>query len=79
MAQTETGCGRSTAAVSSSNVPDLRYASAATHHQGSYMVRGSAVPNGKDHDGKGYYYLQTGDALNLVTRVPTFAPHPAQQ
>jgi hypothetical protein len=37
------------------------------------------VWDGKDHDGKGYYYLQTGDTLNLVTRVPTFAPHPAQQ
>ena len=154
MAQAETGCGRSTAAVSSSNVPDFRYTSVATHHQGFYMVRGSAVPDdntimmapghetgfgfltnatidqhvdvrhrendlapvmkahpdllgfgldqatsmtvhgdtltvngpkrvavwdGKDHDGKGYYYLQTGDTLNLVTRVSTFAPHPAQQ
>jgi len=33
-----------------------------------------AVWDHKDHDGKGYYYLHTGDTLNLATRVPTFAP-----
>jgi cyanophycinase len=35
-----------------------------------------AVWDHKDHDGKGYYYLRTGDQLNLATRVPTFVPHP---
>ena len=35
-----------------------------------------AVWDGKDHDGKGYYYLHTGDRLNLATRVPTFVTHP---
>jgi len=32
-----------------------------------------AVWDGNDHEGKRYYYLHTGDTLNLVTRVPTFA------
>jgi len=35
-----------------------------------------AVWDGKDHDGKGYYYLQTGDQLNTATRVATLVPHP---
>ena len=30
-----------------------------------------AVWDGKDHDGKGYYYLRTGDQLNTATRVAT--------
>jgi cyanophycinase len=30
----------------------------------------------KDHDGKPYYYLRTGDTLNTVTRVATILPHP---
>lgn len=34
-----------------------------------------AVWDGKDHDGKGYYYLRTGDTLNTATRVPTFVHH----
>jgi hypothetical protein len=33
-----------------------------------------AVWDGKDHDGKPYYYLHEGDTLNTATRVPTFAP-----
>jgi cyanophycinase len=36
-----------------------------------------AVWDGKDHDDKGYYYLQTGDQLNMATRVATFVPPPA--
>ncbi|MGH9595580.1 MAG: cyanophycinase, partial [Edaphobacter sp.] len=36
-----------------------------------------AVWDGKDHDGKGYYYLHTGDKLDTATRVATFA-HPAE-
>jgi cyanophycinase len=35
-----------------------------------------AVWDHKEHDGKGYYYLRTGDQLNTATWVPTFAPHP---
>jgi cyanophycinase len=60
----------------------LDQATSMTVHGDTLTVNGPkrvAVWDGKDHDGKGYYYLQTGDALNLVTRVPTFAPHPAQQ
>ena len=34
-----------------------------------------AVWDHKDHDGKGYYYLTTGDTLNTATRVPTFSTH----
>jgi cyanophycinase len=34
-----------------------------------------AVWDGKDHDGKGYYYLRAGDTLNTATRVATIA-HP---
>ena len=37
-----------------------------------------AVWDGKDHDGKAYYYLNAGDTLNLVTRVPTISQHPQQ-
>jgi cyanophycinase len=35
----------------------------------------AAIWDGKDHDGKGYYYLRAGDSLNLATRVATFVPH----
>lgn len=38
--------------------------------------RRAAIWDGKDHDGKGYYYLRAGDTLNLVTRVATLVPHP---
>jgi len=51
-----------------------------TVHGDTLTVNGPkrvAVWDHKDHDGKGYYYLTTGDQLNLVTRVPTFAAHPA--
>jgi cyanophycinase len=34
-----------------------------------------AVWDGKDHDGRSFYYLQTGDQLNTATRVPTLLPH----
>ena len=36
-----------------------------------------AVWDHKDHDGKGYYYLRTGDTLNTATRVATMVAHPA--
>ena len=38
--------------------------------------RRAAIWDGRNHDGKGYYYLRAGDSLNLVTRVATFVPHP---
>jgi cyanophycinase len=50
-----------------------------TIHGDTLTVNGPkrvAVWDGKDHDGKGYYYLRTGDKLNTATRVPTFVPHP---
>jgi hypothetical protein len=37
-----------------------------------------AVWDGKDHDGKGYYYLRAGDTLNTVTRVATVVEHPPE-
>lgn len=37
--------------------------------------RRAAIWDGKDHDGRGYYYLRAGDSLNLVTHVATFVPH----
>jgi cyanophycinase len=37
--------------------------------------RRAAIWDGKDHDGKGYYYLRAGDTLNLVTHVATLVPH----
>jgi cyanophycinase len=37
-----------------------------------------AVWDGKDHNGKGYYYLLTGDQLNTATRVATVVPHAAE-
>jgi cyanophycinase len=37
--------------------------------------RRAAIWDGKDHDGKGYYYLHAGDSLNLATRVVTFVAH----
>jgi cyanophycinase len=35
-----------------------------------------AVWDHKDHDGKGYYYLRTGDTLDLTTWTPKMVPHP---
>jgi cyanophycinase len=32
-----------------------------------------AIWDGKEHDGKGYFYLDPGDKLNTATREPTFA------
>ncbi len=34
-----------------------------------------AVWDGREHDGKGYYYLLAGDRLNTATRTATFAAH----
>jgi hypothetical protein len=34
--------------------------------------RRAAIWDGKNHDGKGYYYLHAGDSLDLVTHVATF-------
>jgi cyanophycinase len=48
-----------------------------TVHGDEFVVNGPhrvAVWDGKDHDGKGYYYLHTGDRFDLVTRVATLAP-----
>jgi cyanophycinase len=58
----------------------LDQATSMTIHGDTLTVNGPkrvAVWDGKDHDGKGYYYLTTGDTLNLATRVPTIVPHPA--
>jgi len=38
-----------------------------------------AVWDHKDHDGKGYYYLRTGDTLNTATWVATIGSHPEGQ
>jgi cyanophycinase len=38
--------------------------------------RRAAIWDGKDHDGKGYYYLRAGDTLNTATRVATLVSHP---
>jgi cyanophycinase len=38
--------------------------------------RRAAIWDGKDHDGKGYYYLRAGDTLNTATRVATLLSHP---
>ncbi len=59
----------------------LDQATSVTVHGDTMTVNGPkrvAVWDGKDHDGKGYYYLRTGDTLNLVTRVATVVPHPAE-
>jgi cyanophycinase len=52
-----------------------------TVHGDTLTVNGPmrvAVWDGKDHDGKGFYYLRTGDQLNTATRVATVAPHSAE-
>jgi cyanophycinase len=52
-----------------------------TVHGDLLIVNGpkrAAIWDGKDHEGKGYYYLRTGDRLNTATRVVTFVPHPAE-
>jgi cyanophycinase len=51
-----------------------------TVHGDTLTVNGPkrvAVWDGKDHDGKGYYYLRTGDTLNTATRVATVVAHAA--
>jgi len=50
-----------------------------TVHRDTLTVNGPqrvAVWDGKDHDGKGYYHLRTGDTLNTATRVATVVAHP---
>jgi cyanophycinase len=52
----------------------LDQATSITIHGDTLTVNGLkrvAVWDGKDHDGKGYYYLRTGDQLNLATRAST--------
>lgn len=49
-----------------------------TVHGDTLTVNGPkrvAVWDGKDHDGKGYYYLHAGDTLNTATRVATLVAH----
>ena len=56
----------------------LDQATSMTVHGDTLTVNGPkrvAVWDGKDHDGKGYYYLRTGDQLNTATRVPTLVSH----
>jgi len=51
-----------------------------TVHGDTLTVNGPkrvAVWDHKEHDGKGYYYLRSGDTLNTETRVATMVPHPA--
>ena len=59
----------------------LDQATSITVHGDTLTVNGPkrvAVWDGKDHDGKAYYYLRTGDKLDLVTRVATLVPHPSE-
>ena len=47
-----------------------------TVHGDTLTVNGPkrvAVWDGKDHDGRGYYYLHDGDELNTATRITTLA------
>ena len=49
-----------------------------TVHGDTLTVNGPkrvAVWDGKNHDGKGYYYLHEGDQLNTATRVATLTTH----
>lgn len=59
----------------------LDQATSITVHGDTLTVNGPkrvAVWDGKDHDGKGYYYLRTGDSLNTATRVATVVAHPGE-
>ena len=59
----------------------LDQATSITVHGDTLLVNGPkrvAVWDGKDHDGKGYYYLHTGDQLNTATRVATVVTHPTE-
>ena len=54
----------------------LDQATSITVHGDILTVNGQkrvAVWDGKDHEGKGYYYLTTGDTLNVATRVSVSA------
>lgn len=58
----------------------LDQATSMTVHGDNITVNGPkrvAVWDGKDHDGKGFYYLHIGDQLNTATRVPIFVAPPA--
>ena len=58
----------------------LDQATSMTVHGDVVTVNGPkrvAVWDGKDHGGRGYYYLHAGDTLNTVTRVPSFVVHAA--
>jgi cyanophycinase len=58
----------------------LDQATSITVHGDLLTVNGPkrvAVWDHKDHAGKGYYYLRTGDTLNTATWVATQVPHPA--
>ena len=58
----------------------LDQATSITIHGDTLTVNGPkrvAVWDGKDHEGKGFYYLRTGDTFNTATRVATMVPHPA--
>lgn len=60
----------------------LDQATSMTIHGDSLVVNGPgrvAVWDGKSHDGKGYYYLRTGDRLNTATRTPTLTSTSAKQ
>jgi cyanophycinase len=60
----------------------LDQATSITVHGDTLTVNGPkrvAVWDGKDHDGKGYYYLHTGDRLNLATRTPVLNSQVTQQ
>ncbi len=51
-----------------------------TAHADTLTVNGPgrvAVWDGKDHGGKGYYYLRAGDTLDTATRIATIVEHPA--
>jgi cyanophycinase len=59
----------------------LDQATSITVHGDTLTVNGPkrvAVWDGKDHDGKGYFYLNTGDKLDLVTRAPAFSSPPTK-
>lgn len=56
----------------------LDQATSVTVHGDTLTVNGPkrvAVWDGRDHDGRPYYYLHAGDQLNVATRIPTLVPH----
>jgi cyanophycinase len=55
----------------------LDQATSITVHRDEFVNNGPgrvAVWDGKDHDGKGYYYLHPGDKFDLAKRTATLAP-----